>query len=264
MRRWLLVGGAAATVQMVVFVVVAGALRPGYDSSRNWISQLSLGPGGGLATLNLALCGLWVVLGGFGLRHRLGPGWTVRLVLWCGAGLIAVAVVPTDPGIGYPPDVAEAHTGIGLVHQIIALALGLAGIGASALLGRDVRAARFGYLVAAIVAASFVVGTVLVLLDAGGVTPGAPSGLFERIALFTGLAWIGGISLALLRPDGADSDDGVDGADGPDGGASPRRAAAEPSGQRASIGFFRARRAGHRLHGRVLERPAHPPRPVRR
>jgi hypothetical protein len=205
MRRWMLTGGAVAAGQMVAFVTVAGAMRPGYDSTRNWISQLSLGPGGWQSTVNLATCGLWLIFCAAGLRGRLPPTgaarWAVRLVGWCGGCLVAVAVVPTDPGIGYPPQVPSVSTVTGAVHQLVGLSMGVAGVVAAVLLGRCLDsgwAHRAGALVAAVMAASLVAGGVLVLLDAGGVLPGNPSGLLERLAVFAGLGWIAVVSTALL------------------------------------------------------------------
>jgi hypothetical protein len=46
-------------------------------------------------------------------------------------------------------------------------------------------------VLAAVMTVLFVAASVLVLLDAGGVLPGNPSGLLERVALFAGLGWIG-------------------------------------------------------------------------
>ena len=191
-------GGVAAAVQMIAFVTVAGLTRPGYDSNRNWISQLSLGPGGWLNDVNLALCGVYLILCAAGLRGFRAA----RLILLSGVCLVAIALLRTDPGIGYPPDVAPARTFIGTTHQLVSVVLGFAGIAAAALLGRDIGRQRTGRAVAVVMAVSFVAGSVLVLLDAGGVLPGAPSGLLERVALFTGFGWIGYASaLRLVRPD---------------------------------------------------------------
>ncbi|MCO8270261.1 DUF998 domain-containing protein [Actinoplanes sp. TRM 88003] len=184
-------------LQMIVFTTVAGLTRPGYDPSRNWISQLSLGPGGWLADLNLALCGLWLMIGAVGLRPVFGHRgrWAVGLVAWCGACLVVLAVVPTDAGIGYPPGVPATHTTVGLVHQMVAVVLGVAGTAAAALLGRAARRPYAGMVVALVMAVTFVAASVLVVLDDAGVLPGNPSGLLERVALFAGLAWIAVVAL---------------------------------------------------------------------
>jgi hypothetical membrane protein len=186
-RRWLPLFGVLAAVQMVVFVTVAGALRPGYDSSRNWISQLSLGPGGLLAAANLGTCGLWLVLAGFGLRSR--------MAILSGLCLASLAFIRTDAGIGYPPGGLTTHTTHGLVHQFIAVAMGLAGVAAAATIGTEARIGRLiGRTVAAVMAIAFTAGSVLVLLDAANVWPGNPSGLLERVAMYLGLGWIAVVS----------------------------------------------------------------------
>ena len=87
-----------------------------------------------LAAANLALCGVWLLLCAIGLHRRLGPGRTPWLVAACGTGLLAIAVIPTDPGIGYPPGVPAAWTGLGLTHQVVSVILGVAGIGTAAAL----------------------------------------------------------------------------------------------------------------------------------
>lgn len=196
MRRWLAGFGVLAAAQMILFVSVAGVLRPGYDSRRNWISQLSLGPGGPLAAVNLGTCGLWLILAAIGLR-RLARRSTTALILTCGVCLALLSVVRTDAGIGYPPDGPTTHTAHGLIHQFIAVIMGLAGAGAAATLGHALpfrRAARIGWIVATLMAISFTAGSVLVLLDAAGIWPRNPSGLLERVAMYLGLAWIAVVS----------------------------------------------------------------------
>ncbi len=188
-----------AAVQMIVFVTVAGLVRPGYDPNRNWVSQLSLGPGGWLATVNMAGCGLWLLAGAVGLHRSLGPGRAARgavgAIAWCGACLVVLAALPTDAGIGYPPDVPATHTAIGAAHKLVAITLGLAGVAAAALLGRCRGVPGKGLVVAAVMTVTFAAASVLVVLDAAGVLPGNPSGLLERVALYLGLAWIGLLSL---------------------------------------------------------------------
>lgn len=188
-RRLLPAFGVLAAVQMIVVSTVDGLTRPGYDTARNWISQLSLGPGGWHGPANLATCGLWSILCAVGLHRRAGR-WPVALILWCGLCLVALAAIRTDAGLGFPPGVPAEHTLRGLIHKLISVTLGVAGIGAVAGLGPR-RAAR---AVAALMTVSFVAAGVLVLLDDRGVLPGNPSGLLERVALFAGLGWIGLIS----------------------------------------------------------------------
>ena len=195
--------GAVAAGQMIAVVLLDGFTRAGYDTNRNWVSQLALGPRGWLGCLNFALCGAWLVAYAIGLHLRLRPNpaarWAVALVLAGAAGLVVLTVFPTDSGLGFPPGTPAAHTRHGLIHQWAAAGLFAAGVGAAVLLGTCIGSTRWGLIVGFVMLAAFVVAWVLVVLDIRGVSPGAPSGLFERVALFTGFAWMGAVGLALRR-----------------------------------------------------------------
>jgi hypothetical protein len=91
------------------------------------------------------------------------------------------------------------HTLIGFVHQAGAVTVFAAGTAASVLLGRCAGRPRAGLVVAAVMVAAFTASAVLVTLDVQGVVTGTPSGLLERVALFTGLGWIGVLGLRLYR-----------------------------------------------------------------
>jgi hypothetical protein len=206
-RRWL-AAGAVAAVQMIVVAGLDGATRAGYDSSRNWVSQLSLGPGGPLGVANLALCAVWLLAFGLALRHHLRPSragrWAARSVLVAGTAMLVVAAVPIDPGLDYPPGVPAVHTVTGYLHQAGALLLFVSGTAAAVLLGRCLSprfplAAPAGVAVAAVMVLAFVAASVLVTLDITGTVTGTPSGLLERVALGAGLCWIGGVGLLLSR-----------------------------------------------------------------
>jgi uncharacterized protein DUF998 len=104
-----------------------------------------------------------------------------------------------DPGLDYPPGVPAVHTAVGLLHQAGAVTVFAAGTLASVLLGRCAGLPRAGLAVAAVMVASFAASAVLVTLDVRGVLAGTPSGLLERVALFTGLGWIGALGVRLYR-----------------------------------------------------------------
>jgi hypothetical protein len=206
-HRWLLGTAAVAAEQMTIIAVADGATRAGYDPYRNWVSQLSLGAGGRVGVVNLALCAGWLIAFAIGLHLHLPPSrtarWTVRFVLVCGVGFAVVAAFPIDPGLGYPPGLPAVHSLRGIVHQAGALLLFAGGTAAAVLIGRCLRhtfapAARLGVLVAGIMVVSFVAASVLVTLDVLDVLPGTPSGLLERVALFTGMGWLGVAGLCLL------------------------------------------------------------------
>lgn len=207
MYRLSLAAGLVAAVQMIVVTLVDGGTRPGYDPWRQWVSHLALGERGWLGVSSLIVCGLLLVGYAFALRRGLPPGrgarWASKLVLLAGIALVVGGVFRIDPGLGYPPGVAASHSASGSVHDLAGGVVFAGLIGAAALLGRALgghrtRAALIGYLVAAVVATSFVACSLLAALDYAGVLPGAPSGLLERVALFAGLGWLGAVSVHLL------------------------------------------------------------------
>ncbi|MEG3635588.1 DUF998 domain-containing protein [Micromonospora palythoicola] len=66
---------------------------------------------------------------------------------------------------------------------------------------RPARWRKLGRGVAALVVAAFLTCATLVTLDHAGLVTGAPGGLFERIAVYAGIAWLGVASARLLtRP----------------------------------------------------------------
>lgn len=105
--RALLRCGAVAGPLYIVVGAIQLLVRPGFDMRVNALSQMSLGDLGWIQTADFALSGALVIAGAFGLRRavRVGSGaaWGARLVAVYGAGLIAAAIFPADPGFGFPP-----------------------------------------------------------------------------------------------------------------------------------------------------------------
>jgi hypothetical protein len=95
----------------------------------------------------------------------------------------------------------QADTTIaGNVHDLAGVAVFGSLIGAAVLLGRCIPGATlWGYLIAAVIATSFLACSILVALDYAGTLPSAPSGFLERVALFTGLGWLAIVAVCLLR-----------------------------------------------------------------
>jgi hypothetical membrane protein len=200
----MLLAGLLAPTWLIVVTTVDGATRPGYNPWRHWVSHLALGGRGWLGVANLAVCGLLLILYAFGLRQALEDSrraaWARRLVLLAGAGFILAAAFRIDPGLGYPPGASASRSLIGGVHDLAGALVFVSLTIAAVLVGRSMPGnARRGYLVAAIVVASFVACSVLAALDYAGTFPSAPSGLMERIALFAGVGWLGLVAAQLWR-----------------------------------------------------------------
>lgn len=110
--RAALAGGAGmiAAVLFVSVFTVAGFLQPGYSATGMFVSELSLGPHGGVQVLNFVLTGLLVLVFGFGLAAH----FRTVLVQSIGASLAASGLFATDPlSMTGPPTLA------GIVHGIL-------------------------------------------------------------------------------------------------------------------------------------------------
>src|SRR5512143_2435101 len=105
--RTLLWAGVVGPVAFVMTFLVLGAVRPGYDPVRHFVSLLSIGEGGWIQVANFLLGGVSFIALGAGLGRawpRTGlVRWVPRLVVLAGAALIACGVFTADPALGYPP-----------------------------------------------------------------------------------------------------------------------------------------------------------------
>lgn len=121
--RWAVAGAVTAGPLFLVAGLAQGAAREGFDFTRNAISQLALGEGGWIQTVNFLLTGALLVAGAAGLRRMLGGGAGATrgpvLVGVCGVSFWAAAAFPADAGAGFPAGSPDAATlsGHGAVHM---------------------------------------------------------------------------------------------------------------------------------------------------
>jgi hypothetical membrane protein len=105
--RWLLACAIAGSVLFVASFLIQGATREGYDPARNYVSTLSLGPGGWIQTVTFLLTGVLIAAFAVGLTRALSVGrgsiWIPRLIGGFAAGIFFAGVFNEDPGHGYPP-----------------------------------------------------------------------------------------------------------------------------------------------------------------
>jgi hypothetical protein len=207
-RRLLRCGVAAGPVFVGVFLL-EGVVRDGYRPLRHPVSSLALGPRGWIQAGNFAVAGTLFLAGAAGLARTGDPacrGRTARALIGAaGAGLIGSAVFTTDPVSGYPPGTPDALTQpsrTGAVHNLAAVPV-FVGMPAAALAcaSRSWRAGerRFG-LYSAGTAVTML--TTMALAGAGfGQSPRLVNlgGLFQRVSIITGFAWLTALSARALR-----------------------------------------------------------------
>src|SRR5689334_3447705 len=122
MTRLLLACGVIGPLLFIMVFLIEGATRPGYSAWRHAVSQLSLGEQGWMNSINIFICGLFLLCFAFGLKRALRPGkgsvWGPRLTLLCGVLLIIGAIFPINPALGYPRAVAPTYSLHGLIHAL--------------------------------------------------------------------------------------------------------------------------------------------------
>jgi Protein of unknown function (DUF998) len=204
MKRHLLLTGVIAPVGFIAVFLVAGATRSGYNPWTMFVSQLATGPGGWVQTANFLVYG--VALGAFAVALRQAiKGSSGAIAAPILLGLYAVAmlvagVFTTDPNLGYPVGAPAVHTTHGTIHAFAGLSvftlLPAAAFVMAWHFGRSARSTRWAVYSAA-------VGVAMILFFFGGFAvgqfQGAPTGLYQRVAIITGWTWIAMVAWFMWR-----------------------------------------------------------------
>ncbi len=210
MTRLLLACGVIGPLLFIIVFLIEGATRPGYSAWRHAVSQLSLGEQGWVNSLNIIICGLFLLCFAFGLRRALPSGrasfWGPGLAQLCGVLFIIAAIFPISPALGYPPHVAPTYNLQGLIHALaITLFFGCLS-GLCFVMGQrfvsDVDGtgwALYSRITGVVVPLFYIATSVVTTLDMNGLLPDAPGGLLQRIAIISGFGWIMLLALRLLR-----------------------------------------------------------------
>jgi hypothetical protein len=205
---WLLLGGVTGAVVFPVAFTLIGAIRAEYDPTRHFVSILSLGDGGWQQIVNFVIGGVLLAGLGMGLARTWasGPGarWVPRFVVVAGAALVGCGVFVPDPSLGYPPgtpnELVTPLTWHGAIHYVCATVIGLALSGAVLLsLRRGLALGDRALAGASTVIAIAAVGGCGLALVFGGPDPVPLVGLFERIGIYAGWAWLAAVGILTLR-----------------------------------------------------------------
>jgi Protein of unknown function (DUF998) len=207
--RILLACGVLGPVLFVVVFLIEGALRPDYDPLRMQVSLLSLGDRGPVQIANFLISGTLVLLFAFGLRRSLAPGrGAVSGPVAIGAvglGMLVAGVFSVQPSFGYPPGAPE---GIGAevsaasyAHVLGAFLFVFGMVAAAAVFAVRFRAAgRSGWAAGSAIVSAVVLGFFAASSGGPDGMPFVPNyaGLFQRIAIITGLSWVAALAAGIL------------------------------------------------------------------
>ena len=198
-RRLLWCGVVAGPLFVLVWLI-EGFVRPDYSPLRHPVSSLSLGDAGWVQSLSFLVCGALTVAFAVGL-WRLGPSrWGPILVGLIGLGFIGAGLFATDPIGGYPPgtpDRLTTYSMSGALHQAFStlffLGLPIACFVYARHLSRPW--AIYSILTAVAFLLTFVLAGVGFSQNAALVAYG---GLFQRLSIVIGEAWLTALALHFL------------------------------------------------------------------
>ena len=209
-RKVLLACGAIGPPLFVAAFLREGSKRADYDPRRHPVSSLALGERGWVQSANFLLTGTAIVAFSRGVRPAAqdvasGTPWESRLLGLAGIGLIGAGLFPTDPVFGYPSDMPlalEQSSARGHLHNLFSLLL-FAGLpGACLVEGRRfARASRRGWAAYSLLTG---IGMPVTFVLAGLGFAQSPrlvrnAGVFQRLSIASGLAWITLRVVQLLR-----------------------------------------------------------------
>lgn len=208
--KLLLMCGAIGCPLFVLVFLIEGTARAGYDPVLHPISSLSIGEFGWIQVTNFIITGLLLFAFAIGLKFKLavftGRSWEPLLIQLAAIGLIGSGIFSTDPVFGYPEDkpfITEQFSIHGNLHILFSLLVFFC-LPAACFLFRkrfveagQYRWAAYSRLTGITMIVTFAIAgigfmQILWFADFGGV--------FQRISIIAGWAWLTLIALHLMKP----------------------------------------------------------------
>ncbi len=205
----LLVCGAVAGPLFTATWIVEEGTRAGYSPLRHPISSLALGDQGWTQAANFIVTGLLMLAFALGVRRALHPrggsAWGPLLIGIYAIGLLGAGIFPTDPLNGYPPGTSDKMTYSsvhGVLHGLFStLVFSGLPIACFVFARRFVRWGERGWTIYSTVT-GLAFAITFILTSAGfGQAEGLVelAGLFQRITLTIGWAWMTLLAVHLLQ-----------------------------------------------------------------
>jgi hypothetical protein len=206
----LLLCGVVAGPLFTAVWIVEGATRANYDPLRYPISSLSIGEFGWMQRANFIITGLLILAFSVGLRRVLrrpsGSLWGPLLVGLAGIGLIGAGIFVADPLNGYPPGTPRIpieRTTHGILHDLFGIPFFL-GLPITCFVFARLFArwgqrgwAAYSALSGLAMFAAFFLARLS--LRPGFEDIGGLFGLFQRITVTIGFAWLTLLAVYMLK-----------------------------------------------------------------
>jgi hypothetical membrane protein len=204
---WLLLvaGGVAGPVLFTLVYLVLGATEVGYDPWRRPVSDLSAGGLGAIQVASFVVCGVSVI--GFALAFIRSPSpaggrWAPLLLIIVGVALLIAGIFITDPAAGYPGGNHSPTTTVhGAIHLVASVFVFTSLPAACFVMARRYMRAGLKAWAAYSMTSGILMWSFLLAFGLSNAR-GGPAGLFERMAIATGWAWISLQAVRLYRTRG--------------------------------------------------------------
>lgn len=184
-QRGLLWCGAGGAVLFILTFSVNDALKPGYEPTRDYVSEAAIGPGGWVQIANFLTAGMLIAASSFALSRAVNAR-TGRLILVFGVNLTLAGVFVADPA---PHDRATWQgTTHNVVSMIVFASLALACF--TAMNWRPTPSWRWYCVVSGI--------SVPVLFITSGGMPDT-TGIWQRLTIIVGWTWLAVLNLRASR-----------------------------------------------------------------
>lgn len=206
--RSLLICGALAGPFFTLIWFLTGLIRANYDQMRHPVSALALGEAGWTQVANFLITGVLTLALAYGLQGALpsrdGSNWVLILLYLVAIGFLGTGFFATDPLNGYPPGTPALlipPTVIGSLHLLFASFI--FGLPMACFVLARLFAAQGEHnwaLYSRVTAIAFVIIYLIAMagfLQVEGLVNYA--GLFQRIAIAIGLAWLTLLPIKLLN-----------------------------------------------------------------
>ena len=206
--RSFLICGALAGPLFTIIWFLTGLTRANYDPMRHPVSALALGEAGWTQVINFIITGVLTLALAYGLQRALpsrgGSKWVLMLLYAVAIGFLGTGFFATDPLNGYPPGTPAMlipPTVIGSLHLLFASFI--FGLPMSCFVLARLFAAKGEHNWALYSRATSIAFIIIYLIAMAGFLQVEGlvnyAGLFQRIALTIGLAWMTLLPIHLLN-----------------------------------------------------------------
>jgi len=210
-RRFLLICGALVGPFFTIIWFLTGLTRANYDPMRHPVSALALGESGWTQVTNFIITGVLTLALAYGLQRALpsrgessGSKWVLILFYMIAIGFLGDGLFVTDPLNGYPPRTSVLPVSLTLSGSIhLLFASFIFGLPTACLVLAQLFAAQGEHnwaIYSRVTAIAFIIIYLIGMagfLQVEGLVSYA--GLFQRISLTIGLAWMTLLPIHLLN-----------------------------------------------------------------